>query len=76
MLSAFCTAKFRAEMVSERLRGEMVSDGLAAFTLLWCAQQALLLFYTGLASPFDKLQAPSCMFLCAYSHAGFCSDCR
>ena len=35
----------------------MVSDGLAAFTLLWCAQQALLLFYTGLASPFDKLQA-------------------
>ena len=35
----------------------MVSDGLAAFTLLWCAQQALLLFYTQLASPFDKLQA-------------------
>ena len=32
-------------------------DGLAAFTLLWCAQQALLLFYTQLASPFDKLQA-------------------
>ena len=32
------------------------ADSLAAFSLLWCAQQALLLFYT-LASPFDKLQA-------------------
>ena len=32
-------------------------DALAAASLLWCAQQALLLFYTQLASPFDKLQA-------------------
>ena len=33
------------------------SDCLSAFTLLWCAQQALLLFYTQLASPFEKAQA-------------------
>ena len=35
----------------------MAKDALAAFSLLWCAQQALILFYTQLASPFDKLQA-------------------
>ena len=35
----------------------MARDGLAAFSLLWAAQQALILFYTGIASPFDRLQA-------------------
>ena len=34
-----------------------MKDCLSAFTLLWCAQQALLLFYTQLASPFEKAQA-------------------
>jgi Co/Zn/Cd efflux system component len=45
--------------LDEQVRAAMAHarDGLAAFTLLWCAQQALLLFYTQLASRFDRVQA-------------------
>ena len=34
-----------------------MKDALAAVSVLWCLQQALILFYTKLTSPFDKLQA-------------------
>ena len=32
-------------------------DGLAALSLLWCMQQALILFFGQLASRFDQFQA-------------------
>lgn len=34
-----------------------MTDALAAVSWLWCLQQALILFYTNLASAFDQLQA-------------------
>ena len=46
-----------AVLVVEATRAMTARESLSAFTVLWCAQQALLLFYTQLASPFEKVQA-------------------